>query len=131
MVLLAQRSVAKLGPRSSDALSKLLIMKSESRPPIPDRSVGIQWKIMAFVYILKSLVDGRFYIGSTINLQQRLIHHFSGATPTTKRFGKIELVLSQEYKTLKEARRVESRLKKLKRKDYIEKIVSDGYIKVT
>jgi len=40
------------------------------------------------------------------------------------------LVLSQEYATLLEARKIENRLKKLKRKDYIEKIIIDGYIKM-
>ncbi|KKW02101.1 MAG: hypothetical protein UY52_C0024G0017 [Parcubacteria group bacterium GW2011_GWC2_49_9] len=38
------------------------------------------------------------------------------------------LVLSQEYPTLVEARRIERRIKKFKRKDYIEKIVKDGFI---
>ncbi|MEK7567254.1 MAG: GIY-YIG nuclease family protein [Patescibacteria group bacterium] len=34
---------------------------------------------MPYVYILKSLRDGRYYIGSTIDLDLRLQHHF-GAT---------------------------------------------------
>ncbi len=85
---------------------------------------------MAFVYILKSLHTSKFYIGSTTNLKQRLPHHYGGFTPTTKRLGKVEMVFSQEYPTLKEARRIELKLKKLKRKDYIEKIVFDGYIRL-
>ena len=40
------------------------------------------------------------------------------------------MVLKQEYPSLSEARMVESRLKKLKRKDYIEKIITDGCIKM-
>jgi len=44
--------------------------------------------------------------------------------------GKLELVFSQMFDTLEEARKIELRLKKLKRKDYIEKIVKDGYIKI-
>ena len=83
---------------------------------------------MAFVYILRSLQKGRLYIGSTINLEQRLKHHFGGFTPSTKRFGEIKLVLSQEYATLKQAGLIEKKLKRLKRKDYIEKIVKDGKI---
>lgn len=57
-------------------------------------------------------------------------HHFGGYTPTTKRFGKLELVLAQEYNTLKEARSVEMKLKKLKRHDYIEKIIEDKIINI-
>ena len=84
---------------------------------------------MAHVYILQSLRDGRYYIGSTANLKQRLAHHQSGATPSTKRFGSVKLILSQEYQSLAEARLVEKRLKKFKRRDFIEKIIADGYIK--
>lgn len=40
------------------------------------------------------------------------------------------LVLSQEYKSLKMAREIEKRIKKLKRKDYIEKMIADGFIKI-
>lgn len=85
---------------------------------------------MAHVYILESITDGRYYIGSTINLEARLKHHIGGHTPSTKRFGKIKLVFRQEYDTLREARLIEGKLKKLKRKDYIGKIVQDGFIKI-
>ncbi len=85
---------------------------------------------MATVYILQSLQGGHFYIGSTINLPQRLKHHYGGHTPYTKSLGKVDLVFSQEYPTLAEARFVEKKLKALKRKDYIEKIIKDGYIKI-
>ena len=85
---------------------------------------------MANVYILESLRDGRYYIGSTIDLETRLKHHLGGHTPSTKRFGEIKLVFSQQYDSLREARIIEKRLKKLKRKDYIKKIIEDGYIKM-
>ena len=95
------------------------------------KSVGAQRQnIMAYLYVLESLDDGRYYVGSTINLTQRLRHHLGGHTPTTKRFGEIKLVFSQEYSTLKEARKIECRLKRLKRKDYLARIIADGYIKL-
>ncbi len=85
--------------------------------------------IMAYVYILKS-DSGKYYIGSTLNLSTRLRHHKGGFTPSTKRLGQMNLVLKQEYSNLKEARFIEAKLKRLKRKDYIEKIVKDGIIKM-
>lgn len=85
---------------------------------------------MPHVYILKSLRDGRYYIGSTNDLKIRMKHHFGGYTPTTKRFGRLELVLVQEFNTLKEARSVEMKLKRLKRRDYIEKMVEDKVINI-
>jgi len=54
-----------------------------------------------------------------------------GHTPSTKKLGKIMLVFSQECPTLAEARKIERWIKKMKRKDYIEKIIKDGYIKRT
>jgi len=85
---------------------------------------------MAAVYILKSTEDGRFYIGSTVDLKQRLRHHTGGFTYSTKRMGNLRLVLSQEFPTLKEARLIEKKLKNLKRHDYIEKMVEDGRIRM-
>ncbi|HEY4477941.1 MAG TPA: GIY-YIG nuclease family protein [Candidatus Paceibacterota bacterium] len=84
---------------------------------------------MAFVYILKN-EDGKYYVGSTVDIEQRLRHHQGGYTPSTHRMGKLELVFSQKFETLKDARNIESRLKKFKRRDYIERIVNDGFIKI-
>ena len=83
----------------------------------------------AFVYILKDK-ENRFYIGSTENLKRRLYQHKVGHTQTTRNMKSPRLVLSQEYKTLREARDIEKKIKKLKRKDYIERMVLDGYIKI-
>ncbi len=84
---------------------------------------------MAWVYILETNV-GRYYIGSTHDLKKRLRQHELGHTYTTANFGVKKLLLSQEYKTLKEARSVERKIKRLKRKDYIEKMIKEGYIRL-
>ncbi|MFA6520498.1 MAG: GIY-YIG nuclease family protein [Candidatus Paceibacterota bacterium] len=85
---------------------------------------------MPFVYILKN-EKGSFYIGSTVNLERRIKQHLQGNTITTKRMRAFELVFSQEYKELVDARKIEYKLKKLKRKDYIANIIKEGYIKMT
>jgi len=84
---------------------------------------------MAYVYILKTK-SGKYYVGSTLNIETRLAHHTGGHTPSTKKLGAQEILLSQEFPTLKAARSVELKIKKLKRKDYVEKMIKDGYIKV-
>jgi predicted GIY-YIG superfamily endonuclease len=84
---------------------------------------------MPFVYILQN-DEGKYYIGSTENIEKRLLHHFGGHTPSTKRLGNLRLVFSQEYKLLKDARSIEYKLKKLKRHDYIANIIKDGFIKI-
>jgi putative endonuclease len=83
----------------------------------------------AFVYILKDEA-GKFYIGSTSDLQRRLKQHERKHTQTTRNMSRPKLVLKQECSTLLIARRIENKIKKMKRKDYIEKMVSDGYIKI-
>jgi putative endonuclease len=84
---------------------------------------------MPFVYILKS-DSGKYYVGSTLDIISRLKHHLGGHTPSTSKMGKLSMAFSQEYQTLKEARQIELRLKKLKRKDFIEKIIKEGKIKI-
>jgi len=100
-----------------------------------DRGVGFgrvlhcKLKSMPCVYILQ-FAKGEFYIGSTVDLDRRIKQHASGHTPATKRLGEGKLVFKQDYRTLKDARAVEYKLKKLKRHDYIAKIVEDGYIRI-
>ena len=97
---------------------------------LPDRlRVGAGNKTMAWVYILQ-IEAGKYYIGSTDDIYRRLKQHTRGHTATTKRLKIQALLLSQEYKTLKDARSVERKVKNLKRRDYIEKMIKDGYIKV-
>lgn len=84
---------------------------------------------MAWVYILTS-ESGKYYIGSTADIDSRLKHHFGGHTYSTRRMQVDGLLLTQEYKTLKDARSIEKKIKKLKRRDYIEKMLKDGYIRL-
>ena len=74
---------------------------------------------MGTVYILQSKLNGRYYIGSTINLDRRLNEHFAGP---------FDLRFSQNFETIEEARKIELKLKKLKRRDIIERIVRDQKI---
>lgn len=84
---------------------------------------------MAWVYILKDK-ECRLYIGSTNNLDQRINQHKKGFSKSTKHFIEPRLVLSQKYDTIFDARKVEQKLKNLKRRDYIEQIIEDGFIKM-
>ena len=80
-----------------------------------------------FVYILEDDMH-MFYIGSSTDVEARFKRHLSGFVHTTHRMKNPKIVLSQEYPTIQEAKSVELKLKKLKRKDYIQKIVRDGKI---
>jgi putative endonuclease len=83
-----------------------------------------------YVYILRSVKTNLFYIGSTTNVKERLNRHNKGEVLATRNFKPWNLEFFQEYETIGKARKIELKLKNLKRKDYIEKIIKDRCIKM-
>jgi putative endonuclease len=67
-----------------------------------------------WVYILKSLVVDRYYIGSTADLDARLAFHNSPRARWTKRYQPWELVHKEKHRTLGEALQRERELKSRK-----------------
>lgn len=82
------------------------------------------------VYINQSIKSGRYYIGTSIKPFNRLAEHNSGKVKATRNMRPWVQKFSQEYNTIKQARQVEYRLKKLKRKDIVERIIKDQEIKL-
>lgn len=78
------------------------------------------------VYILKSLKNSRYYIGSTDNIERRIKEHNTGIVRATAKTKPFELKIFINCNTLSEARRCEYRLKKYKRRDILEKVIVDG-----
>jgi putative endonuclease len=66
---------------------------------------------MFYVYLLKSLRNGRFYIGQTQNVEARLARHNNGRNSATEPSRPWMLVKVEEYLTRKEARWREHTLK--------------------
>ncbi len=58
---------------------------------------------MFTVYLLKSLKDGKRYIGMTSNLVRRLAEHKNGKVKSTKNRRPLELIYSEEFETKSEA----------------------------
>lgn len=77
-----------------------------------------------YVYILQSLKNGRYYIGSTENPEKRLAEHNGGKTKSIRYLTPFELKYKESYNTRVEARRREAYLKKLKSRKYLEKLVA-------
>ena len=76
-------------------------------------------KMQFSVYILKSEKNGRFYIGQTQDIRQRLEFHNTGRSKYTKNFGPWVLFASKIVATRSDAILLERKLKNLKSKDLI------------
>ncbi|MBU1038995.1 GIY-YIG nuclease family protein [Patescibacteria group bacterium] len=66
---------------------------------------------MYYVYVLKSQKTDRYYIGSTGNLEDRLIRHNSSRSKLTKKEAPWKLVYSELYSSRKEAVKREKQIK--------------------
>ncbi len=80
------------------------------------------------IYILQSLKNGRYYIGSTNDIERRLKEHNAGEVRATRYLMPLKLCLFYLTKSLTEARQIEYKLKKFKSRKIVEKIIIDQKI---
>lgn len=78
---------------------------------------------MTWVYVLHNPKTNRYYVGSTIDLKRRLQQHRSGNTRTTRILDTKELVYTEEYQRIEDARKRERQIKSNKSKVNIEKLI--------
>lgn len=69
---------------------------------------------MFYVYVLKSLVTERCYIGHTAELEKRLAEHNRGKTRSTKGYLPWKVVYTEKFETKSEAFRREQEIKSFK-----------------
>jgi putative endonuclease len=67
-----------------------------------------------FVYVLKSLSSGRSYVGSTNNLQSRLLRHNNNESKATKSKGPWKLMYQEAFPTRSQAVKREIYFKSVK-----------------
>jgi putative endonuclease len=77
-----------------------------------------------WVYILQSESTGRYYIGHTNDLEDRLTRHTEGRTAANKGRGPWRLVHREEYPTRQAAAARERAIKNRKSRRYIETLCS-------
>jgi len=80
-----------------------------------------------FVYILYSQSRDRYYIGSSGDVEQRLIRHNAGATLSTKSGRPWKIVYTETLPTKTEALKREINLKRLKSRFYLEEIIKKSH----
>ncbi len=77
---------------------------------------------MYYVYVLKSIKDGKRYIGFTDNLERRISEHNYGKVKSTKNRRPLALIYSEEYSTKKEAMSRERFFKTGKGREFLNQI---------
>ena len=78
---------------------------------------------MFFVYILRSIKKGNYYVGSTHDLDKRFKEHNAGKTKSTKGLKPLEIVYTESCSTNTDARKRESYIKRRKSRRYIELLI--------
>ncbi len=87
-------------------------------------------ELEGYVYILKSLKNGSYYIGSARNVEERLKRHNEGKVKATRNIFPLEICFSQKFRTVIEAKQVEFKLKKLKSRLIISRIIQERLIRI-
>jgi putative endonuclease len=77
-----------------------------------------------YVYILQSESSGRFYVGQTKDLAQRVAYHNANYSLALKNRGPWKLVYSEVCATQSEAVRREMQIKRQRDRRFIEELLS-------
>lgn len=80
---------------------------------------------MNSVYVLESAKTGRYYIGASGNVSQRLNSHNKGKNKSTRAYRPWRIKYTHNFSTQKEAIHFERYLKSLKKRAAIDKIIID------
>lgn len=78
------------------------------------------------VYILESEKSGQYYVGATRDLASRVTEHNLGLSPATRNRGPWNVVYSESFPTLNEARSRERQMKKRKSKIYLKDLIAQS-----
>jgi putative endonuclease len=84
---------------------------------------GLFFAMACFVYILKSLKDSSYYVGSANDLVDRLKRHNEGRVSYTKSKRPWRLVFHEEHPDRSSAMKKENAIKSRKSKAYIESLI--------
>ena len=81
---------------------------------------------MYYVYVLRSQLDGKLYIGYTTNLRNRMQKHNNGEVTSTKSRRPFELIFYEGYKSMEDVKRRERYFKTTKGKSSLSIILRDS-----
>ena len=79
-----------------------------------------------FIYILYSHSRDRYYIGSSSDINARLVRHNAGATPSTKPGRPCVIVYSECFTSKTDALKRENFIKRQKSRLFIESLINSS-----
>jgi len=82
---------------------------------------------MFYIYILQSLASGRYYIGSSDDVEQRLMRHNGGKVRSTKAFMPWKVVYKEAFQSRAEALKREHQLKSWKKRESLEELIQKHF----
>ena len=88
--------------------------QSGCRHKVRSRNAGNAAVFMFYVYILKSRIANRHYIGFTSDIEKRFMQHNSGRTKSTKGYLPWDLVYFEKFELKNEALKREKEIKSFK-----------------
>ncbi|KAF0215552.1 MAG: hypothetical protein FD178_1651 [Ignavibacteria bacterium] len=111
------------------AVNRRVVGSSPTRGARPRKNFGAFSFMPHSVYILKSSLVCKYYIGSSANPIRRLEFHNTVEKGFTSRYRPWEIVFTIEYKTKEEAMAAERKIKSWKSRIMIERLLH-GEIKI-
>jgi len=84
---------------------------------------GLSYIMAYYLYIIQSDRDASFYIGTTHNLDERIMRHNQGRSKYTKSKRPWDLVYFEEHPDRSGAMKREYAIKRRKSKDYLAKLI--------
>jgi len=123
------RSRARRGRPQLPTLCLRLQMSPGNRHSEMDQAANSSVYLqMPFTYIIQSDSTGRWYFGSTSNLEERIEYHNRGWNTSTKGRGPWKLVFVRAFSTIEEAREFEFHLKKVRNNSFISRKFKEYFI---
>jgi putative endonuclease len=79
-----------------------------------------------YVYILRSLRNGRYYVGSSSDPERRLVAHNAGEVRATRYLLPWETVYREQHPDGRSARQREYQIKRMKSRKYIDGLIDSS-----
>ena len=81
---------------------------------------------MPYMYILFSEKLNKFYIGACIDMDRRIYEHNIGHSKFTSTGIPWQLMYTEEFESLHEAKQREKKIKDMKSRKYVENLIGSG-----